>query len=324
MRDKLVDGLVIGVYSGKSLYGDQYTPGDQIGYLSSDEEGIHVPSTADAISKVYGPVCRKADVKLFFNSFTYDAQQRRLFQSQPLLDGFMINTPAGGFGRCVIDHDAALCFPDGRMTVEAFIKPRQYPDEQGTMRLLSKYNHDRDAHRGWEWILNPDGTIEFRVNQGAGGEVGLKSKTPLRLEQWTHLASVLDAPGGQARIYVNGKLDAVTSISTSAPRMNLDQDLYIGRYGGMNMAVFNGLIDELRLSDAVIDFRSPPTHPYSGEEPHTVALYHFDALINTRQFKDDTPAGKHPAHLLNGASEEVQRDSLPGFGSALNISPAAD
>jgi hypothetical protein len=106
--------------------------------------------------------------------------------------------------------------------------------------------------------------------------------------------------------------------------MNPGQDLYIGRYGGMAMAVFDGMIDELRLSAAARTFEGPPTRPYSGKEPNTVALYHFDTLNDARKFKDDASSDEHPAHLLNGTPTEVLRDSLPGFGEALNISPGAE
>ena len=55
-RERLVDGLVIGVISRKGLHARLYKPHAEIGYLSSEDDGIAIPSPAEAVKSVYLPV----------------------------------------------------------------------------------------------------------------------------------------------------------------------------------------------------------------------------------------------------------------------------
>jgi hypothetical protein len=309
------------VYSGKGLHGKLYVPHTKIGYLSSEDDAIGIPSPDRAIRDVYGPLCRTHGVRLFFNSGHYGPRQERRFQSEPMLSGFMIHTPSGAPGRAVIRHDDALNFPNGQMTVEAFVYPRHVPaGHEMTPRILSKYDHlEHDTLRGWEWIVRPKGILQFRINQTPpAGDVTLCTTSPLELNTWTHVATVYDAKRKQIRIYLNGTLDAERQIRPHLPRLNRRQDLFIGRYGGADSAIFDGMIDELRLTAEALTFTEPPRQPYTGREPRTMALYHFDDIVDGRRFEDATPSGHNPAQLLMGG-HEVLVDSLAGFGRALNL-----
>jgi len=326
VRERLVDGLVVGVYSGKGLHGKLYVPHARIGYLSSEDDAIGIPSPEQAVREIYGPLCRAHGVRLFFNTGHYGPRQRRWFDRAAALNGLMINTPSGAPGRAVVDHTDALNFPGGQMTVEAFVYPRRFPSgHEMTPRILSKYDHlEHDTLRGWEWIVRPGGILQFRLNQASpGGDVTLNTTTPLKLNTWNHVATVHDAKRAELRIYLNGKLDATRKISVRPLRINREQDLFIGRYGGADMAIFDGMIDQVRLTAAALTFAGPPRRPYTGREPHTVALYHFDRLVGGRSLEDAAPTRRHPARLLM-SSDGVLVDSMPGFGRALNLIVARD
>jgi len=324
VRERLVHGLVIGVYSGKGLHGKLYVPHAKIGYLSSEDDAIGIPDAERALREVYGPLCTVHGVKLFFNSGHFGPRQRRWFDRAAELSGFMIDTPSGATGRAVIAHDDALNFPGGQMTVEAQVYPRHFPaGHEMTPRILSKYDHlEHNTLRGWEWIVRPGGIVQFRVNQAPpAGDVTLTTTTPLKRNAWNHVATVYDAKRQEMRIYLDGKLNAKRSIPAHPLRVNREQDLFIGRYGGRDTAIFDGMIDEVRLTAAALTFDGMPVEPYSGREPNTVALYHFDRLTDGGRFEDAAPGHCRPA-VLPRVGERTLVNSAPGFGRALNLETA--
>lgn len=230
-------------------------------------------------------------------------------------------------GPAVLTADPLLDVPDGRMTVEAFVYA--YPPPRGStwMRIMSKYDHPADGtKRGWEWAILPDGTFRFRVNQakpgasGAQGDQVIDSPEPLPVETWVHIATVFDRPARRLRLYLDGALSGEREIPDLPMRPTPEQDLYLGRYGGSDTHRFYGKLDELRISSAVREFRGAPTRPYVGDEPNTVALYHFDERAD-----EVTTPNAVPDSLLRACmripGENRLTESMPEFGRALRIGP---
>src|SRR5690606_27586255 len=91
-----------------------------------------------------------------------------------------------------------------------------------------------------------------------------------------HVATVYDKENAELRLYLDGQVIAQRAITPLPIRINRDQELYLGRYGGADAHRFPGMIDELRIVGEAIDFTGRPEKPYLGTEAHTVALYHFD------------------------------------------------
>lgn len=90
----------------------------------------------------------------------------------------------------------------------------------------------------------------------------LQSSTVGQDTNWHHIAATYD--GSTMKIYIDGQLDAQTSVSLSMP--DTDQSLLIGStYGttesGWGQGVFNGKIDELRISN--VARTSFTTKPYT-------------------------------------------------------------
>jgi len=326
VREQLVDGLVIGVFTGKGLYPKKMSISHRaIGYLSSEDDNIGVPASfEEAVSRVYGDLCRSNNVKLFCNTGCYGLGQRQWLTHEPLCKGVMIFCPSGT--GAVVEHKDVLCFPNGRMTIEAFIylnNRRIEPDRY--FRILSKYNHiEQGRHRGWEWNIYPNDHFVFRVNimspdSNSNGDILLESRQALPLGEWIHVATVYDLPNRRMRLYLNGKLDNEKIIPTFCPRVNSSQDLYIGRYGGQNSHVFDGMIDELRISADALDFNSPPTSPYRDGEPNTICLFHFDNLTIGDAPRFPNNSGQNGSAKLLGGGEEVLTKSLPCFGKAFSL-----
>ena len=211
------------------------------------------------------------------------------------------------------------------MTVEAFVYVNRAPDAHAAPRILSKYNHENgNAQRGWEWMLLGDGRFRFRLNQcqpgteGKSGDQTIHSRTPLPLRRWVHVATVFDRPKRRMRLYLDGQLEAEGSIPDWPLRRTEGQDLFCGRYGGCSMHVFSGMLDELRLTAAALDFTGPPRAPYTGAEDGVIALYHFDRVEDGKII----PYAATPRRVncpLRGLGGHPLAESMPGFGHALDM-----
>jgi len=324
VREKLVDGLVLRVYSGAGLHTPLRVPHDSIGYLSSEDDHFGVPEPETAVSEVYGPLCARHGVKCFFNTGRLTPRDKRWVETEALLAGLMLNCPTGR-PAVYIKHDDRLCGNGGPLTVEAFVYINSPPKNKHYPRIVSKYGHERDTLRGWEWMLQPDGRFRFRMNQdgvgkkGMGGDATLVSKRVLPVRTWIHVATVFDPVAGRARLFLDGRLDAERSVPRLPLRINRDQILSLGAYGGTGSQVFDGKIDELRFLTQAPATCVVPKIPYSGLVDDTVALYHFDSVASGENaFVDSTPGHALPAGLI-GMEKHAVSPSCPGFGRCLDF-----
>ena len=233
-------------------------------------------------------------------------------------------------GRGVIRHAEDLCFPAAKMSVEAWIRP-EAPTPGRWMRILSKYGHTAEGRevlslRGWELSIKDTRELMFRAvparDDCAAPWVSITSKTKLSVREWTHVACVLDGPGGWLRLYINAALDAERKVRVPRLQVNPKQDLYIGVYGGYDQHFFRGLIDEVRLTAEALRFDAAPTKPYRGKGSSTVALYHFEHQLPNGVIQDAAAAGRHPLRLLDGDLPALA-PSKPGFGMALRLTGVA-
>ena len=173
-------------------------------------------------------------------------------------------------------------------------------------------------------MLLPGGRFRFRINlcepgkPGAGDDCTLDTKAALAGERWTHVATVYDRPRRELRIYFDGRLEARRAIADKPLRSNPDQDLVIGCYGGSAMYFAEGLLDELRLSAVAREYTEAPRAPYTGMEPGTLALYHFDALTDGATCANSAPNSALRT-ALTGLDAARLEESLPGFGNALRM-----
>jgi hypothetical protein len=342
VQEQLVDGLILGVYSGRWNWYSGTVPTDESrGYLCSEDDGLNIPSLEECTSTVYGPLCRANGVKLFFSPDTnaMEPHMQQFWDSHSLdLQGFMLTNPEGEYGTGTIEHSDELCCTTGQLTVEAYIFPRSIcPAYKGVKRILGKYgdrglNNSPDYNlKGWELMWYDDGRVAFHFNlpprdgsYAPGDSYLIKTTDPLPLNQWSHVAAVFDAYGKTFKFYINGTLDQGSvyefPIVPTFIRLNPNQDLFVGRSGGRGgMTVFDGLIDEVRISKTARTFTSAPSQPYTGNDSDTVALYHFDSVVDQNRIIDSAPGNEHPLALLNKYGNANLSQSLTGFGEALDV-----
>ena len=308
VKDKLVDGLVIGVISGKWLYPNQKLTDKQKGYLSSQEEGIGVRSQHEDVAEVYGPVCSEHGAMLFLSS-SHD----QAFLSVPGFTGFMRGgTSASVFltSAYVPDHPA-LAFEDARFSVDFRLYVRDYGESP---RLLSKYDHGlpQSVGRGWEIMLVEDGRVVFRMNDGTR-DWTVTSTGSVPKDKWCHVACVSEGQSGRMKVYIDSKLDPQTAPAPARIR-RVPVPLYFAEYGsGVGARRLDGMLDEVRLTKDAAAV-SAPTRPYAKTAPSTVALWHFDSIE-----ADGFPNAAGDSALsiqLDGSTAEAQADGAPGFGGA--------
>jgi hypothetical protein len=320
--ERLVDGLVLGVRSGAGLHPPLYVPHREIGYLASEDDQIAIPTNRECVENIYGPLCLAHGVRLYLQS-GYGKGFAQWVKSEPKLTGAMIGCPSSAPSPR-LQHDPALDFAGGAMTVEAFVKPTASGNKDW-QRILSKYDHENDHQaRGWEWIILPGGRFRFRINLqsagawGAGQDVTVDTKAALPSNRWTHVATVYDRPTRELRLYLDGKEEAKRTIPDLPLRSNPDQDLVIGRYGGSAVGYAEAMLDELRISAEARVFTEAPRAPYTGTEPGTLALFHFDALTDGATCANSVPRSALRA-ALTGLDASRLEESLPGFGNALSV-----
>ncbi|HUL64574.1 MAG TPA: LamG domain-containing protein [Burkholderiaceae bacterium] len=135
------------------------------------------------------------------------------------------------------------------------------------------------------------GQVAFGVNHVAGGQTVCGGQNVLD-GNWHHVALTRQFASGAMKIFVDGAQDAAQTDANAAgdvrynaahsnPDVN-DQFLVLGAEKHDTGLAFNGLIDELRLSN-VLRYTATFTPPAAEfvVDADTMALYHFDESSGT-------------------------------------------
>ena len=298
VREHLVDGLVLRVNSGKDLYTPLYVPHRKIGYRSSEDDDINIPTMEQCANDVYGPLAAAAGIKLFYNTTFYAPRQLARFDALPAFNGVMIWSPAREPNRGRIKHDDAFCAPGGRMTVSMNLWVND-PRPRGFQRVVSKNDIDADATRAWEIIILGDGKLQFKVNQIDPSthkrvETNADTAEALPTKRWVNVTCSFDRIKGRLCVYVDGQLAAEHALPDLPMVINPEQDVCVGFNGGWIWHYFDGQIDNLRLANTS---EPPPTRP-STTADGTFALYRFDKVDANGQISNAANAERFPMTLV--------------------------
>ena len=141
-----------------------------------------------------------------------------------------------------------------QLTVCAWIKPNSLASEFPVI-LAKGGNFQPKAYGGYEMILHASGENGLHFNSGKywlvcfqGGDLWF----PKHLNEWTHVAVVVNTAAGTGKFYVNGERadDYCFGRNTRDCNFLLSNDLVIGGPDlnhHSNRAWFDGLIDEVRI-----------------------------------------------------------------------------
>lgn len=269
LKERLVDGLVLKVNTGRSISGKSRTPHAEFGYRSSEDDELNVP-TMEQSAATYGPAAKATGVKLFYNSTFYAPRQLARLDALPDLDGLMLWSPSREANRGRIPHDDAFNAPGGAMTIAMNLWLSD-PRPHGFQRVLSKNDGDVDATKGWEVIVLGDGKLQFKVAQRDGttgdvGEVSINTAEALPTKRWVTAACTFDRATQRLAISIDGKTVGERTVPDRPLNVNPEQPVCVGYNGGWTWHPFDGQIDDLRF----IVSASADATPF--------AVYRFDAL----------------------------------------------
>lgn len=184
----------------------------------------------------------------------------------------------------------------GAITVEAWIKPNSIGTYQ---HILSRETFGvAGTGGGYELTLNNVGKLRLDLYHSHNTYTPVIGNTVLATGEWHHIAGVFD--GSQMRLYVNGVLDA--SVSHSTGPASGTSSVKIGRNSGGNY--FNGLIDEVRVSNAALYSSNFTPQSHLTTSANTRALWKFDGHTTADSsandnngtpqnstYSDDVPSG---------------------------------
>jgi len=161
----------------------------------------------------------------------------------------------------------------GQLTVEAWIYRTTvrtgFWDEQ---QIVSHHDHDRS--QGYV-LLQQNGGLALRIYDGSYHEVAWSQNAiDISADRWHHVAGSYD--GALMRTFIDGVLQAENSVPAIRPA-DYTGPVAIGRAAYLDGFHFEGLIDEVRISD-VARYRTSFTVadvPFAPD-PYTVALFHLD------------------------------------------------
>ncbi len=319
LRRGFVDGLVIGVISGKWLYPKRTMSDRAKGYLCSQEEGLGMQPVRRDVEQVYGPARARYGRMLFLaTGAVMDPDAYRWNHLTGIMASSM--SPALYTTQAYVPDAPPLDLTDARFTIAFLLYLRSY---RSWPRLLSKYNHrlPEDRGRGWEIMLDPQGRVKLRLNDGRRDRT-LLSRNRVPLRRWTYVACISEGAGGRLRIAIDGKFDPNTA---PAPRRLRDTPcrLYFGRYGdGSGTRGLDGLLDEVLIAHRAVPIARRP-RPWNPPGPAgAAALWNFDSGSATGFPSIGSIPGLE-GRIIPGGSAPIYGKSAPGFGRALDLHPPA-
>ena len=219
-----------------------------------------------------------------------------------------------------VDDNATLN-PVNGLTVEFWLKPTQKVDCDGNNNyrvLLSK----GDVFNGTYSLVLEEGEV-FRARFRAGGETReLVSLTPIPVGEWSQIGFTYNAQTGEAHFVTNGVVTTAKTFASGSIE-GMPGPLFIGGPGGNKPAcpnghgVFNGIIDELRISRVARDLTAwgkPGNHAryLTQNVPQTiVASEPFEVSFTLRNVGT---TGWSPAKLHRLGTQGPQDNTLWGTG----------
>lgn len=141
---------------------------------------------------------------------------------------------------------ASASWMDGltALSVEAIVKFSSSTDTTNGDAIVSRYNSG-----GYQWLLwrTTSGKFGFQIQVG-GSFINATGTTSVALSTKYHVVGTWD--GSNARIYVNGTLEATTATSGSIATSTAA--LEVGRYSGANATTPGVIVDEAAMFGAAL------------------------------------------------------------------------
>ena len=206
----------------------------------------------------------------------------------------------------------------GDITLEAWILIKSFSTSEGFhMYIIGKDSAGQRSYGigvdlTWMYPKKP-----FVIIFHPGGSYKIAwGTTDLVIDQWYHIAGVFDATNDELTLYVDGVSQPTVTDTSSINPGNADLRIGGREYTG-NGCYFNGLIDEVRISDSVryTTTFTLPNAPFS-KDVNTVGLWHFDESTGL-EAKDESD--NHNDGIIYGGSWAGPTWTTGLYGGALHF-----
>ena len=169
----------------------------------------------------------------------------------------------------------------GSVTLEAWVRFENYPNCCWNSVAGKTWSQFTEQTSYWFIFSNlevdPTGNSAFGSFGVGGGAQVHADATPIRDNNWHHLAIVLDDPADETRLYIDGLLVS-TGVQTD-PIPVTDFSFFIATAPGHDRRTFEGDIDEVRLwnlarsSDEILNTKN---HKLSSSETGLIGYWDFN------------------------------------------------
>jgi hypothetical protein len=189
-----------------------------------------------------------------------------------------------GIDDYVVVPDSASLDITQSLTMELWLKFSNYPNCCFNVPIGKAFSHPTTNNSYVLGFSNHEGSTSEDTllasfgTTGTSGDTSLTvSATPIRNDQWHHVASVYDFGASEIRLYVDGFLVSL-GVATGLIR-ETDFDLVIGSQLGFDRRTFEGFIDEVRLWNVArtqTEIQENMMNELTGSENGLAAYWQFN------------------------------------------------
>ncbi len=236
-----------------------------------------------------------------------------------------------------VPDDDSLQFGEGSFTAEAWIYPNSVPDSGGARIVNNRGTGPGGQYAGWQFKI-ADANTQWRlrdacIDDASGDYKAYDGATTYSYDQWYHVVMVYEADD-RLQFYVNGGVDGTVSvgdygsISNALPTAIGGSIADGGIEGADNRQFFDGIIDEVRLSDVARGAAWVAAESSNQGDPGSFAISPEADLSLSKEVDDDSVGvGDEVVFTVGlsnggpGAATGVQvEDALPGELSLVSAS----
>ena len=287
---RTIDEIRSGMY--KQLNGDET---GLVGYWKFDEE---------TEGRIFDSSPNKNDGKLIGNA-KLEPYTRPVFES---IEGTAL--ALGGNGSFVeIGDSESLNNISDKVTVSAWIKPTSYPNNYVRIIFRSDELVQDNEKRSYVLAIREDGKLKITSSPKGGGYASLYSAPGLiKLNEWNHVAGVIDAKNDFMKIFIDGVQVGHRNYNGKKSFYQCRLPLRIGathRKDQEAQSSFIGQIDEVRVWNVPrteAEIRADMNKQLNGDEPGLVGYWKFDA--ETEGVVADSTSNKNDGKLIENAKLE--------------------
>lgn len=214
-------------------------------------------------------------------------------------DAYFISSSSGDFSEDQMTVEAIVCIPS---------------DDPGQYNLITLQGEDRDIFTS-SYTMQENGTVDSSFAMLLADDTYLSATAPVTTDSCHHLAVTAAAKNGMCElsVFTDGNRSLSTGKTDTCRLSSLPYKQFIIGSNVHGFKSFNGIIDEVRISDIVRynDTFTPSHTPFTVDD-NTQHLFHFED--NTGDSAGGTPGETGGTQFTDDTSgfTPTPTDTLPG------------